>query len=204
MATATLTALALFPVLVLLLHLIQRGSYDPASQAVSELALGRDGWLMAIAFCSAGLGMLGFAVLLRTILGRTIVLPGLAVLAAGSTFGSAFVHADGETQSTTHGQIHQILGLMSFVVIVGVMFACAVRFRRVPAWRAFAWPTLAWGIAAVAAFMLVGVLPGHLFGVAQRIFLAVWLSWPITVAARFRGIDGAIERRTPAMASTRG
>ena len=41
LATLTLAGLVTWPVLVVLLHLIQRGSYDPASQAVSELALGR-------------------------------------------------------------------------------------------------------------------------------------------------------------------
>jgi hypothetical protein len=42
--------------LVLVLHGVQADRYHPLSQAVSELALGQDGWLMAIAFCSLGTG----------------------------------------------------------------------------------------------------------------------------------------------------
>jgi hypothetical protein len=182
LTTVTLAALATFPILVLALHLIQRGSYDPVSMAVSELALGRDGWLMAVAFSAAAVGMFGFAALLRRILPGSVVVPGLAILSGVSSGVSAFVHTDGETaRASLHGAIHQAAGLASFALVVVAMFICAVRFRRVPAWRGWALPTLLWALGTVGAFFLVPVLGPDRFGVAQRIFLAVWLSWPITV-----------------------
>ncbi len=51
LARAALVLIAVFPLIVTVLHLVQAGGYHPLSQAVSELALGRAGWLMAIAFC---------------------------------------------------------------------------------------------------------------------------------------------------------
>jgi hypothetical protein len=204
LATATLAALTTFPILVLALHVIQADSYDPAVQAVSELALGRAGWLMAVAFCAAGLGMLGFAALLRRILPGAVVIPALVVGSGLATFVSAFVHADGETDSTVHGQVHQAMGLISIALVVVAMFACIPRFRREPAWRSFARPTLAWAVSAVGAFMLVPALGPDRFGVAQRIFFLVWLSWPIVVVARARSGAARIESPGPALSPAHG
>jgi hypothetical protein len=191
LTTATLAALATFPMLVLVLHLIQRGSYDPVLMAVSELALGRAGWLMAVAFVAAAVGMFGFAMLLRRILPGSIVAPGLVLLSGLCSGVSAFVHTDGETAPTSvHGEVHQAMGLASFALVVVAMFVCSVQFRRNPAWRRFALPTLVWALCTVGAFFLVPVLGSDRFGVAQRIFLAVWLSWPITVTARARRAAG--------------
>jgi hypothetical protein len=187
LATATLAALATFPILVLVLHLIQRGSYDPVSMAVSELALGRAGWLMAVAFCAAAAGMFGFAVLLRRILPGSVAAPGLVILSGLCSAVSAFVHTDAETAPTSvHGEVHQAMGLASFALVVVAMFVCSVQFRRNAAWRRFALPTLGWALCTVGAFFLVPVLGSDRFGLAQRIFLAVWLSWPIAVAVLAR------------------
>ncbi len=188
LATLTLAGLATFPVLVVLLHLIQRGSYDPASQAVSELALGRAGWLMAVAFPAAGLGVLGFAALLRRTDPGAVAAPVLAVVSGIATVLAAVFRADPEDASTTHGAIHQLLGVASFALLVAAMFVCARRFRRVALWRPWARPTLLWAALAVAAFLLVptNLLGADHFGIAQRIFLVVWLSWPITLTAYAR------------------
>ena len=188
LATLALAGLSTFPVLVVLLHLIQRGSYDPVSQAVSELALGRAGWLMAVAFAAAGLGVMGFAALIRRTDPGAVAAPVLAVLSGLATVLAAVFRADPETASTTHGAVHQILGIVSFLTLTIAMFVCARRFRRVPEWRSWALPTLVWGLLAVAAFLLVptDLLGPDRFGIAQRIFLTVWLSWPITLTAYAR------------------
>lgn len=188
LATLSLAGLATWPVLVVLLHLIQRGSYDPASQAVSELALGRAGWLMAIAFPAAGLGILGFTALIRRTDPGAVAVPVLGILSAIATILAAVFRADRGNASTTHGNIHQLLGIVSFLTLVVAMFVCARRFRRVELWRPWATASLVWGIAGIATFMLVptNLLGSDNFGIAQRIFLAVWLSWPIALTAYAR------------------
>lgn len=189
LATLTLAGLATWPVLVVALHVIQRGSYHPASQAVSELALGRAGWLMAVAFPAAGLGILGFSALIRRTDPGAVAVPVLGIISAIATMLAAVFRADPENVTTTHGTVHQMLGVVSFVTLVAAMFVCARRFRHVPMWQAWALPSLVWGIAAVAAFLLVptNLLGTDSFGIAQRIFLAVWLSWPITLTLYARG-----------------
>lgn len=188
LATLTFAGLVTWPVLVVLLHVIQRGSYDPASQAVSELALGRAGWLMAVAFPAAGLGLIGFTALIRRTDPGAVAVPVLGMVSAVATILAAVFRADPEDVTTTHGTIHQLLGIVSFLTLVIAMFVCARRFRRGALWRAWAVPSLVWGLAAVAAFLLVptNLLGADHFGIAQRIFLTVWLSWPIALTLHAR------------------
>jgi Protein of unknown function (DUF998) len=194
LATATLTALGTFPVLVVVLHAIQGGRYHPMGQAVSELALGRAGWLMAVAFCAAGAGMLGLAALIRRTLPRSRVIQTLITTSGLFSFVSAGFHTDGDNKTTSHGQIHQISGVVSFILVVTVMFICSRRFRREPRWQPFAVATRLWAWSSVGTFLLVPVLGQAHFGLAQRIFLAVWLSWPITLTAHARRQTLARER----------
>src|ERR1700694_4596417 len=100
LATTTLAGMATLPLLVVVLHLIQRGHYHPLSQTVSELALGRDGWLLAIAFCAAGTGMLFFAILLSRTVAGSVVAPALIAISAMLTFVSAAFHADGNATTS--------------------------------------------------------------------------------------------------------
>ncbi len=43
-------------------------------------------------------------------------------------------------------------------------------------------PTLVWAIAAVAAFFLIPISGNAYFGVAQRIMLATFISWQLTIS----------------------
>jgi small-conductance mechanosensitive channel len=175
--------IGVFPLIVVALHFVQGGHYHPLSDAVSVLALGRAGWLMAIAFCSLGTGTLLLATSLD-VASRPRVGPWLIGLSGLLSFGSAFVHADGSGPSTTHGQVHQALGITTFILLIGGMFSLVRPFRRDPAWRSFATPTLAWAFTAVAAFFLIPISGSAYFGFAQRIFLGVILSWALATSLR--------------------
>jgi hypothetical membrane protein len=191
-STRSLTALSLaglatFPVIVVALHLVQRGHYHPLSEAVSELALGRGGWLMFVAFTASGIGTLCAAAVLRRTLARSRAVAALLAVSALGSFVSAVFHADGETGgTTTHGRIHQTAGIGTFVAVMLVMLVCNARFRRDPCWRPMAWPTLAWTVAAVGSFFLIPAVGGPYFGVAQRIFIATWFTWLFAVIAYAR------------------
>lgn len=191
LARTAAALIAVFPAVVLVLHGIQHGSYHPLSQAVSELALGRDGWLMAIAFCSLGTGTLLLAAMLRRLDAPPRVAPYLIGTAGVLSYVSAFVHADGPHGSTTHGQIHQAVGVATFVLMVSGMFALVRAFRRDRRFAALATPTLVWSFAAVGGFMLIPVSGSAYFGVAQRIFLAIVLSWALTAAIRGAELEPA-------------
>jgi small-conductance mechanosensitive channel len=183
LAHAAVALISVFPLLVLALHGVQAGSYHPLSQAVSELALGRDGWLMAVAFCSLGTGTLFLAAMLRRLHGRPRVGPWLIGVSGALSYVSAFVHADGPHGTTTHGQIHQAVGVITFLLMISGMFVLVRSLRRDRRYRALATPTLLWAFAAVGGFALIPLSGAAYFGVAQRAFLAIILSWALTVAS---------------------
>ena len=85
---------------------------------MSELALGRAGSLMAIAFCAMAVGTLALAAVLRETTDARVA-PVLLTVAGLLTLVSAFVHADGPNASTTtHGIIHQASGVLTFLLLV--------------------------------------------------------------------------------------
>jgi uncharacterized protein DUF998 len=194
LARAAAGAIAVFPLVVLALHGVQAGAYHPLSEAVSELALGRDGWLMAIAFCSLGTGTLFLAAMLRRLDSSPRVGPAIVAASGALSYVSAFVHADGPVGTTTHGEIHQAVGIATFVLMIAGMFALVRPFRRDDRFRPLATPTLVWAVAAVGGFFAIPLSGGAYFGVAQRIFLGIVLSWALTVAvagSRHRVTGGA-------------
>lgn len=184
LARAAVGTTAVFPALVVVLNIIQRSDYHPFRQAVSELALGRDGWLMAVAFCSLATGTLFLAAMLHRLDSRPRVGPAIVVIAGALSYVSAFVHADGPHGSTTHGQIHQAVGIATFMLLIASMFAMVGSLRRDPRYRGLATPTLIWAFAAVGGFFLMPLSGSAHFGLAQRIFLAIVLSWALTISSR--------------------
>lgn len=179
---AAFAATAVFPLIVVALHFVQSGHYHPLSQAVSELALGRDGWLMAVGFCSIGTGSLLIARVLREITTHPRVAPALLAISGLLSYVSAFVHADGSGPTTTHGQIHKVAGIATFILITVAMFSLVRAFRRDPAWHRMATPTFAWALTAVASFFLTPISGNAYFGVAQRIMIAIFISWQLTIS----------------------
>jgi hypothetical protein len=187
LASRAFTCVAVFPVVVVLLNVVQHAHYDPKVQAISELALGRGGVLMVVAFLSLASGI----ALLALILGRTLDrgrairwMLYLAAVLAGPM--SAFFHTDlvGHP-TTTHGAIHDNSGLAAFLLMLASMHVAGWLFRRQPVWRGFAVPTLVWAVAATGAFFLIPAMPAH-FGLAQRIFVGAFVSWLLAATAYAR------------------
>jgi membrane protein YdbS with pleckstrin-like domain len=193
LATAALAGVITFVVIVVALHVIQHGRYHPLSEAVSELALGRGGWLMFVAFSALATGTLCVAVMLGRMTDSKVA-PALLALAGGLSYVSAVFHADGENARTTlHGEIHQTAGIITFVLIVAVMCTCWRTFRRDQSWQPLARPALACTVGALVAFFLTPTVGAAYFGLVQRLFLALCLSWLAVVAAYGRRLtaDGA-------------
>ncbi len=177
----------MFPVVVVLLNLVQVSDYSARSQAMSELALGRGGGLMFVAFTLIGAGTLMLALLLHRELPRAKVAPAALVVAGVLDVTSAIFHTNRTgTPATMTSDIHQAAGIATFVLVVIAMFSTIRHFRRDPRWAAFAPRTLAWSIAALVAFFLIPALGNASLGLAQRIFVATWLSWMIATSIRAR------------------
>lgn len=199
LAMTTGTFVLGYPCLVVAANLVQRGSYDAASEAMSNLALGRAGWLMTLAFISLGIGNLLAAAVVRRLAPRAIAGPGLLMASACTTLLSAVFQTDADGAPTTlHGTIHIALGLGSFVLVIASMTACAVTYLRSGSGRGLGIASAVWAVAELGAIIMTFLLPSSLFGIGQRAILAVAISWLLTtcvVAFRAAGAVAAGERR---------
>lgn len=196
-ATVTIAA---WPVTVVALHIIQRDSYDPVNQAISELALGRFGMALNIAFVLFGCGLLALAVGLRREIHRSgIGATLLGVVGVLIVLSGVFPTTD--PPDTTTAAIHVAVGVSAFLTVIVAIFVWAWLFRRDPTWRYFSRATVIWGVSTAAAFFLFPLLEATAFGIAQRAFIAAWLSWALVTARRLhrtRPIPSSLDHRTPA------
>ena len=173
-----------FVVAVLLLHALKSADYDISEQTVSELAVGRYGFLMTTAFVALGIAELTLAFALWRATGARLG-PILQVIGGLVDLTSAVFEADLlGAPGTTHGAIHDAVGAIGALLVIPTFLAYAWAFRRNPRWRSFAVPTLLWAMAAAVAFVLVIALGEQNQGTSERIYLAVYVSWLITAAVR--------------------
>jgi hypothetical membrane protein len=169
---AALVGVAVFAVVVIALHVLQR-EYDPATQLMSELALGRFGGAMLAAF--AGLAMAMFAVQLSIgRLGAGKILRAL-MAAAAAFFLVAGLFPLGETAT-----IHIAAIALAFVLSVLAMYlfpaTAGAASRLAP--RKVSW-TLAAGMAASVALGRLAPM-----GLAQRAAAICLLAWLVIVGWR--------------------
>jgi Protein of unknown function (DUF998) len=156
----------MFVATVVPLHLLQ-SDYEPASQLMSELALGRHGWAMLVAF--AGLALAAFGIQISIgIDGASRSLRGL-LAAAALFFLAAGVFPLGATS-----EIHIAAIAIAFVLSVLAMYLYPADAGRAAAAapRMLSWP-LAAGVAASVAL-------GHSFmpmGIGQRLAALCLLIW---------------------------
>jgi MFS family permease len=189
-----------YPFFVIAANVVQRDHYDAASQAMSNLALGRDGWLMTLAFISLGVGNLLMAPLVRRLAPQAIVGPGLLAASACTTLLSAVFQTDADgAPSSLHGTIHIALGLGSFILVVASMTACSVAYLRSGSHARLGAASAIWAGVQIGAIVLTFVLPNSLFGVGQRTILGVAISWLLTTCViAFRDAGDRSRRRLQA------
>jgi hypothetical protein len=187
-----LVGLCAWPAIVIALQFVQAPNYHPLVQAASELSRGRGGILMAFAFTGMGAGTVAFAYALRATTGARVA-PLLLALSGVCDVVSAIFRADLGATHTLSGQIHDTTGIITFVLIIVAMFAAVRPLRRRAAPLA-GW-TLGWAIVAVGAFFLFPVLGDAHFGLAQRIFIASWLSWLIAMSVALHRRPGTVDLR---------
>jgi hypothetical protein len=167
---------------------------------ISELVLGRYGFIQTLAFLVAGLGTLGLAFAIRkltqgawgSLLGSLLVgLYGLgAILVAIFPTDRVDTATDVWAQSTT-GMIHMLAALFSFLGMIIAMFILTRTFALLPAWRSLARRLVYIQAIALALFIVQG--EGPLAGLLQRLMVAVISGWIILVALRVRKIVSSAE-----------
>ena len=162
---------------------------------MSELVLGKFGWVQTTAFVIAGLGTLGIAFgLWKTInnsLGSLIGSLLIAVYGLGAILVAFFPTdridspADVWAQSPT-GLIHISVSIISFISIIVAMFVLTWQFAKDSRWRSLTiWSGL-FSSAALPLFLGQGECPW--VGLLQRLLVAAITGWLIMTAFRARSI----------------
>jgi Protein of unknown function (DUF998) len=190
-ATAAIVCFAYAAIALLMLHLL-RPDYVPATNFISNYAVGRYGWIMTTWFLatSCGLAMLAMGLYrdgLRSI-AACLGLFLLVIASIGLVVSAIFPTDVPGAPSTRSGDIHD----MSFLVNVGSIFIATVLlsagFSDHPTWRSFR--RTAWMLTALIllgfAVQFLTLHKGMPYGLANRFFVIVLFTWLFAVSFRLR------------------
>jgi peptidoglycan/LPS O-acetylase OafA/YrhL len=172
-----------FILIVICLHIVQP-DYDPVNQLMSELALGRHGSFMLLAFSSFALSVFTAQSGLHQHKSPTIIRLFL-VIAAISLLGAGVFRVGRATE------LHIILVAIAFVQIVLVMFLLP---RNVSAFKTPTHTLISWTLGVCTATCVAlgqNVVP---VGAGQRgaaLCILIWLVWVGYSLIRMGGLKGA-------------
>jgi hypothetical protein len=182
-AVALLGALA-YPVAVLAVALLEP-DLSPASDFVSDHALGRGGLVLTTGFLTLAAAHVALGLGLRRSLApsRRRTFASWALVAVGlETALSGLFPSLLWTDPTTgepgwHQVVHEVGGLTSLPVVVGVLVALTGAYRRDPRWRPLAGVQRMFTVVFLVALVVFLAAPESAVGVAQRSFIAVIVTW---------------------------
>jgi hypothetical protein len=169
--------------------------YRLVGDNISELALGRYGFVQILAFLISGLAVIGLAYVIRQLtrgsrgsfLGSLLIgIYGLAGLVVG-IFPTDRIDskADVMTQSAT-GWVHTMTAFVAYISVVVGMFVLTWTFGHHPRWRSLTvWSSL---LAGAALALLFVQTQGSWVGLMQRLMITAVSGWMILVALRARRI----------------
>lgn len=184
--------------------------YDLMSDNISELVLGRAGWIQSMAFVLGGLGTIALAYAVRQLArgtwGSRVGALLVGVYGVGAILVAAFPtdRIDGPedvwSQSTT-GMIHITVSVISFVAMIVAMFILFRTFLLDSRWR-----PLTPGIVLLpcASFsLMLGQGEGPHGGLLQRLLVSMIAAWIFLVANRVRSLADAPYASSAVEADTR-
>jgi hypothetical membrane protein len=180
-------ATAVFYLVVLAVLHVLRTDVDPATDPVSDYAVGDYGMLEVFAMLAVGLGALALTAALHQTPRRSMV--GLVLLAVFglAKVAQAFFPIDVGDETTTSGSIHSVLGTMAF-------FALPVAAVLLSRSRGGVEMVIAVLLAVAMVAVFVSNTVGGV-GIAQRVFLVLSSIWVLVTAVR-------LARRQPARSSS--
>jgi hypothetical protein len=191
LAYACLSGNGCFVVAVLTLHLLQP-ERSALNEAVSFYVHGAQGWLFTAGLLAWGIGsvalLLGIAQTIRIRAGNAGLF-GLAVWSAG-VLTSGLFSADPPSQMYTSpsavGLIHENAARVSFIALPIAALLLSHRLSRAPEWRRTARVLDSLAILIVISLLVFfasllpisdSLSPPILFGLTERMLLAVYAAW---------------------------
>lgn len=205
LAAVAIVGLAFFAATALLLPLISE--YSLTADYISELVIGRYGYLQTAAFFAAGLGTLALAVGVRdatngswgTRLGSALVgLYGVGLILAGILPTDEIGLAGRVVSPTSVGTMHSVVSALAFVFVIAGMFVLSRTFKRDARWQAV-WPwSLVLALATLIGVIVAAPSEGPLVGLIQRTYIGTIIIWQVLVAFWLRSIaKGASAEQPP-------
>jgi hypothetical protein len=205
LAAVAIVGLAFFATTALLLPLISE--YSLTADYISELVIGRYGYLQTAAFFAAGLGTLALAVGVREAtkgswgsrLGSALVgLYGVGLILAGILPTDEIDPAGRVVSPTSAGAVHMVASALAFVFVIVGMFVLSRTFKRDARWQAV-WPwSLVLALAALIGVIVATPSEGPWVGLIQRTYIGTIILWQVLVAFWLRCIaKGASAEQPP-------
>jgi hypothetical protein len=169
--------------------------YRLVGDNISELVLGRYGWVQTVAFVISGLGIisLAYAIYRLTSGARGSIVGPLLIGIYG--FGAVVVaifptdRIDSKADVYSHsvfGWIHILTATVCFLCVVVGMFVLTWTFSRLVRWRSLViWSAL---LAGTALALLFFQMEGPWVGIMQRLLVTAISGWLLLIATRIRTI----------------
>jgi hypothetical protein len=182
-------------VLVASAWLLPFGSeYGWRDDYISELALGRFGWVQTVAFFVAGLGVLTLAFALRAatrgVWGSTVG-PGLLAINGIALLACAVFPTDPVAEKvepstlTASGIVHIAAAMLGLLSAVAAMVVLTWTFARLHEWRGFVlWSALL--ATAGVSLLFAQTMQAPWAGLTQRLLTTVIAVWVAVTALRTR------------------
>jgi hypothetical protein len=173
--------------------------YTLTADYVSELAIGRFGFVQTIAFLAFGLGTLALAAGIRratrgswgSLVGSFV----FGLLGVGALVDAVFPVDEGRNpEQTMSGTVHILAGSLAFVFAMLGMFVLTRTFKRDVRWQSYWVLSLVLALGALVTFFLPS---GQWPGIFQRIFLGIVIAWMIFAALRLHSIAGDASIQQP-------
>jgi len=177
-----------------------RPMYDPIQRTISELAVGRYGFLQISAFIALGLSLLALPAGLWQRLRSTLVSrAGLCLIALGGI--ASFVAAAFPTDlrnaavATVSGQIHATIAGAGYACLITAMLLLSLHFRGDLRWRPISLPAFVLTLAGIAALLSMAAA-GHsdIAGLVQRLMVVPLLSWVMLTGMQAMRVSAAARR----------
>jgi hypothetical protein len=187
---------AIGPLLFIVVFLIEgatRIDYSAWHHFVSSLSLGPRGWVQIANFLICGVLVLCFAIGLRRVLhpgkGSTwgpilLGIFGLCLIGAGLFVTDPLLgYPPGAPSTPTlHGVLHMLLSLVAFIALPAACFVLARRFVGDPAWRGWAFYSIATGILVIVFFITTDLVaaslnPNASAGLFKRLSIIIGWGW---------------------------
>lgn len=207
LAYASLGGSGCFTICVLALHWLQPG-FNPLDHAMSDYVHGAQGWLVTVGLFALGLGSLALSAGLGRLLNVRSARAGKVCLTVwgvcglvGGTFPDDLPGHWNQPPSLS-GSLHSSAALVGIAVLPIAALLLAWSVRRNPCWHRSARILLILALSTVVSCVLLflsflpvlmAAHPPLLFGLLERIFFVIAISW-LAVAAI--GLLQAMDRAT--------